>query len=152
MSFTGETAIPRNFLYPYAREKVSGNSCLSREASQLVCAGPTCSTPIEQPATGRRRRYCSQRCKQAFYREEFRNATDPPARAPLGPMMVELRYYGGHLERDGSSTIDGCRQDERIDVVLYRILGGVPRPSVPRSPVLELPVAREIPNTETVAA
>ncbi len=66
--------------------------------------------------------------------------------------MVELRYYGGHLERDGSSVIDGCREDARVDAELRRILGCVPMPRAPRSPVLELPITRDIPITETVAA
>jgi hypothetical protein len=65
--------------------------------------------------------------------------------------MIEVRFHGGHLERDQSSVIDGCRHDERIDAQLHRILGGIPKPRAPRSPVLELAPSERI-DQETIAA
>ena len=35
---------------------------------------------------------------------------------------VAFRSYGGHHSKDGSSTIDGCRKDERITRRLRAIL------------------------------
>jgi hypothetical protein len=111
-----------------------------------TCANPLCDRILEQPATGRRRRFCSDRCKQAFYRSEFRNATSPSADLSSEAMTSE-RTYGGHLTRDGSSVIDGCRQDERVDAQLRR-LGYVRKP--PRARVVQLPVARDV-ATEVAA-
>ena len=34
----------------------------------------TCGVPIQQPRTGRPRRYCSTRCKKADYRQRLTNA------------------------------------------------------------------------------
>lgn len=117
-----------------------------------MCASTGCEVQFEQPATGRRRRYCSDRCRQAGHRTVFRDTTPPRPSASLPTMAAEVRFHGGHLERDQSSVIDGCRHDQRIDTQLHRILGGIPKPRAPRSPVVELRVARDIPVTETVAA
>jgi hypothetical protein len=66
-------------------------------------------------------------------------------------MEIATRTYGGHLTRDGSSVIDACCHDQRIDDQLRRILGAVPQPRAPHAPVVQLPVAPER-TTEAVAA
>jgi hypothetical protein len=47
---------------------------LRQAVDPATCAGPGCSRPLEQPATGRRRLYCSTRCKRRAAR---RSETGP---------------------------------------------------------------------------
>lgn len=73
--------------------------------------------------------------------------------------MSKGRYlgqtYGGHLERDADSVIDGTRRDpeisRKIDDRLKQILGGVPKPRAPRAKVVELPVPVRVLGVEKAA-
>ena len=46
---------------------------------------------LEQPATGRRRRYCSNACRQAAYRQRHRTAVWPPEFETAEDALFELR-------------------------------------------------------------
>jgi endogenous inhibitor of DNA gyrase (YacG/DUF329 family) len=40
-----------------------------KNVTKLICKMPGCRNPVEQKATGRPREFCSNACKQAWYRK-----------------------------------------------------------------------------------
>lgn len=69
-----------------------------------------CSTPIRQPKTGRRRRYCSGTCRKAAYRARteawtFVEANDPQLAAL--PTMEDL-YAAEHGDGSDQGPADGA--------------------------------------------
>lgn len=120
---------------PRSSHSVRGEGCAPAAGSSSVagcCAN--CGRLFVLAAVGRPRRFCSQRCKQAFYRREaaeFRNGSPFLGGLSLREMLQAVgdsavRTYGGHLERDGSSVVDACRRSRVIDRRLVCLLGGVP--------------------------
>jgi hypothetical protein len=123
----------------------------------VTCQG--CGAALEQPVTGRRRRYCSNSCKQRRYR--FRNARGHFHRHSWYEQLIEEvelavtyasgRTYGGHHSGQGTSVAEACRNSQELDRRLTALLGGIPQPHR-RGTVVELPIREHNEEAVLVAA
>lgn len=57
----------------------------------MRCENENCGRPLEQPATGRRRHYCSDVCRQRTCRKRRRSAVWPPRFEEAEAALIELR-------------------------------------------------------------
>jgi predicted nucleic acid-binding Zn ribbon protein len=78
-----------------------------------------CGDPVEQPATGRRRRTCSARCRKRLSRNGRRGAEGRAFR-DNGKGICEHcgRSWGGHAGRScfgPSRAVDRCDDDYRLE-------------------------------------
>jgi hypothetical protein len=118
----------------------------------------SCGAPLEQPATGRRRKFCSSACRQRHHRE-FRYGRRGPELSlwnwlaeeiELAVMHSAARSFGGHRSGEGTSIAENCRNSQELDTRLSALLGGIPQPRR-RGTVIELPV-REHREVEAAVA